>query len=84
LVEGIGLPLEQGNGAALVRRAADEGDIIAMVFHARYLEEGKVVDRDLAKAACWYKRALDRGCLGARPGYDRCSQGGLAKPEVEF
>jgi TPR repeat protein len=66
--------MEQGNGAALVRRGADEEDVMVMMFYARYLEEGKGVVRDLAKAACWNKRALDAGGLGARPGYDRCSR----------
>jgi TPR repeat protein len=82
LVEGIGVPADSAKGVALVRRAAEEGSVFAEFVYAGYLETGKGIARDLRAAARSYTRALDRGCLGAGPGYERCSRAGLSQTPV--
>jgi hypothetical protein len=51
----------------LVRRRVDEGFV-----YAGYFEAGNAVELELAVAARSYKRVVNRGCLGAPHGDERC------------
>jgi TPR repeat protein len=74
LVEGIGIDANPSEGAAIVKRAADQGLPVAQFNYALYLEKGKGVVQDRAAAAEDYRRALEGGYSNAKAGYDRCSQ----------
>lgn len=54
-------PLDEAVGTPALRAAAVAGDSGAAAELAARYAEGKLVERDLSKAAYWYERAAERG-----------------------
>ena len=56
-----GLVKSDSEGARYMRKAAEDGDVVAMVAHAQVLHEGTAVPKDLKEAARWYRKAAAQG-----------------------
>ena len=58
---GLGVELDYGKAYDCFQRAAEQGDLQAMFNLGEYFREGKAQEKDLDKAAEWYRKALDAG-----------------------
>ncbi len=59
--DGIGLPQDYKDAAALYRRAAERGDPVAQLNLGDYYSRGKGVERDLVQAYFWLSLAMAQG-----------------------
>lgn len=58
-------PERQAEGAALLRKAAEDGDMMAQLFYGTCCENGIGIEKDLSEAAGWYRRAAKAGSVPA-------------------
>src|SRR6476620_6260260 len=54
-------PLAETEAAKWFRRAADQGDTVALIYLGVMYNEGRGVPQDYAEAAKWYKLAAEQG-----------------------
>lgn len=59
------LKSEPNRGLAELRDLAEAGSAMAMVYLGSAYEHGKGTDLDLAQAIAWYRRAAEKGYVGA-------------------
>ncbi len=76
------IPRDEPLGISLLELAAQNDDRVSQFIFAEYLEEGKLLDRDLAEAAGWYERAAKLGDARSQAAIARfyeTGQGGLTQ-----
>ncbi len=60
------LAADYAQAAAWYRKAADQGNIVAMIHLADLYRDGRGVPRDMTQATIWYRKAAELGDAGAQ------------------
>jgi hypothetical protein len=64
--EGDGVPKDDASALIWFRKAADQGEDVALFNLGLAYDKGDGVPRDSAQAAVWYRKAADKGNVAAQ------------------
>lgn len=78
---GIGTVADRDRGLALIRQAAEMGNMRAMINLGSLYASGEGVERDTVKAVEWYERAVAAGSTKAMLHLANCHQAGEIAPK---
>ncbi|MCG8512184.1 MAG: sel1 repeat family protein [Rhodospirillales bacterium] len=64
-LDGVGIPQNYEQAQAWFQKAAEAGDVQAMMKLGKLYIDGRIVERDFEEAEVWYRKALANGNIQA-------------------